>query len=291
MNIIYISGCSRSGTSLLQGLLAQYEGVTALGELRRLGAMLNADSACSCGEVLSQCNYWQNVVANAGLDVSSVKTATTEGAFLRSIKNILLLVSINLNCSVGSDYLVKNSKEYSQVIFDIYQSSSSMNHSSPVLIDSSKLPLHLLHLWVHFPNSIKPVFMVRDGRAVVNSMMRRAGISVYRASWLWRRSVMSLQYVKRAIAPAEEYLKYEDLCMSPNDTVVRVLEKSHGNECKLKSHSVQQHILGGSPSVEDLEINEKVVKEDLRWKKELSKRDLSIFNMIAGRVNKSLGYM
>jgi hypothetical protein len=101
---------------------------------------------------------------------------------------------------------------------------------------------------------------------------------------------MSLRYVKKAIAPEDEFLKYEELCVSPNDTVLRILQKADRREYEFRCRSIQQHILGGSPSVENLDISEKVVKEDLRWKKELTKSDLSIFNLIAGKLNRSLGY-
>ena len=58
MNILYIAGYGRSGSSILARLLAQQDGIVSLGEFHMAPQKFREDAPCSCGEPLSQCSFW-----------------------------------------------------------------------------------------------------------------------------------------------------------------------------------------------------------------------------------------
>ena len=64
MNLIYLIGAGRSGTTILSLLLGNSESVTSLGELHQLPEYMGLEGKCSCGQLLSSCPYWNSVYSS-----------------------------------------------------------------------------------------------------------------------------------------------------------------------------------------------------------------------------------
>lgn len=73
MNIIYIAGPQRTGSTLIGRILAQAVGGCFVGESWYLyGRGIRENRLCGCGEPFSECRYWQGVLARsaeAGVDL------------------------------------------------------------------------------------------------------------------------------------------------------------------------------------------------------------------------------
>lgn len=58
MNILYIAGYGRSGSSILSRLIGQHPAFMSLGELGRLEEFVRDDRDCTCSLPLSTCPFW-----------------------------------------------------------------------------------------------------------------------------------------------------------------------------------------------------------------------------------------
>lgn len=59
--LVYIASRGYSGTTLLDMLLNNHTDVSALGEVYLLSIYAKNNSKCTCGEALSDCNFWTKI--------------------------------------------------------------------------------------------------------------------------------------------------------------------------------------------------------------------------------------
>lgn len=83
-------------------------------------------------------------------------------------------------------------------------------------------------------------------------------------------------------------VRYESLCAEPETTLTRIFEffGLDPMRVELDFRSVEHHILGNSMrlgSSSDIRLDEK-------WRSQLTDADLNIFDRIAGKFNRRLGY-
>jgi hypothetical protein len=64
IKVIYILGSARSGSTLLERLLGTSPLIHNLGEVSHIKQFVEEDRNCSCGERISLCKYWQEVLSN-----------------------------------------------------------------------------------------------------------------------------------------------------------------------------------------------------------------------------------
>lgn len=57
--IIYIRGIGRSGSTLLDALIATSGQVFSVGEVYRFNELRDMDTWCSCGAAFSSCPFWR----------------------------------------------------------------------------------------------------------------------------------------------------------------------------------------------------------------------------------------
>src|SRR5437870_4438917 len=61
VRVLYIGGCGRSGSTLLDRMLGQVPGVCSLGELTHLWRGLLDNAECGCGAPIRDCPFWRAV--------------------------------------------------------------------------------------------------------------------------------------------------------------------------------------------------------------------------------------
>src|ERR1022692_2745595 len=79
LRVIYLGGLGRSGSTLLERLLGELPGVSALGEVVHMWRRGVAENErCGCGEAFSSCGFWSKVGKSAfdGWDKISVDRMT-----------------------------------------------------------------------------------------------------------------------------------------------------------------------------------------------------------------------
>ena len=71
--VTYILGAGRSGSTVLERLLASAPGVVGIGEVATLWRRPLSKLVCSCGAPAPECEFWSEVRAKAGLTDTALK--------------------------------------------------------------------------------------------------------------------------------------------------------------------------------------------------------------------------
>jgi hypothetical protein len=288
VRILYLVGDSRSGSTLLQHLLSLQPGVHALGELRRLGAMARAGEPCACGEPLDTCSHWTQICGDRP-QVERVTERERDGIPWR-LSMLREATAIRGGLTPAGTFLRKKSSAAAAECMEIYEAVAAHTGAS-VLIDNSKEPDHFLHLYASYPDLVHPVFLHRDGRGLIWSKIRRAGVPHENAinGYLWMQRM--IETARRAVGAVHATeLRYEDLCRDPRAEL----------ECILKPHDIPiatvdlavlpttRHDIGGSPSFQGSERRD--IRLDESWRTDLPPEALAAFQRRGATLNRFRGY-
>jgi hypothetical protein len=166
---LYVGGTSRSGSTLLECLLARLDGVVVLGEVAHLWRRgLLADELCACGEHFSRCPFWQAVGDRAfggwpAVDVQRV--LELKDAVDRQRK----LPSTGRRRPTAA--VASAATEYAAHYRAIYDAAADIA-GAQVVVDSSKVPPTATAL-THDPAiDLRIIHIVRDSRGVAYSWTR-----------------------------------------------------------------------------------------------------------------------
>jgi hypothetical protein len=223
----YIGGLGRSGTTLLERILAQTTGACALGEVVWVWQRgLVGDEMCGCGQRFSRCDFWQSIGREAfggwdRIDAMAVDELRRSIDHMRNVPALALLERTR-----------RRGREYSDYVAAIYDAAREITGAS-VVIDSSKHPALAFALRSNPRIDLKVVHVVRDSRGVAYSwtktMVRPEASEaspirlMYRYA-PWRSAVLwdlhNLEFAMlRAIPGASRTLRYEDLLARPLQTI------------------------------------------------------------------------
>jgi len=288
VRILYLVGDSRSGSTLLQHLLSLQPGVHALGELRRLGAMARAGEACACGAPLGECEFWCKVCA----DVPAAERATEqarEGVAWR-FSMIREAAALRGGLVPAGRLLRRDAHAAAAECHRLYEAVAAET-GADLLVDSSKEPDHFLHMRASYPDLIEPVFLHRDGRGIVWSKIRRAGVSAQDAieGYLWMQRLIETARRAIGLGKATE-ARYEDLCRDPGGELERLLSPFGLSleTTDLGSLPDVRHDIGGSPSFQSADHRE--IHLDERWREDMPPEALEEFERRASQMNRFRGY-
>jgi hypothetical protein len=293
MNIVYINSCVRSGSSLLSLMIADTFGGCLLGETHHTFSMVKENQGCTCGEQIQDCFFWQPVLSEIG-ELNETKQTSKLGKW-----PILLASTIKLNTRKTAHYFgnllpqLKNELNAAEEILRIYAAVEKV-HKPGFIVDSSKfIPLFLI-LNDFLGNRLKVVWLVRDGRAVTSSIMRRTGQDVGTAARLWKRFNMNCERAHQRSLTVDKLfvIRYEDMVLGFNKEMARFGLFLGAPKERFAKRPVSQlsdfHFLGGSPT---LRAKDRIVlRLDDRWRNDMSSTDLDAFERIAGDYNRKLGY-
>ena len=166
VKVIYIGGTGRTGSTLLERLLAQADGVFAGGELTFLWYALAGDGRCSCGERLVECPVWSPIVERSLSEgsLTAPDLVTLRGRYWSLHMPLMLVPGLHRR------YLARLGP-YRDVVRGTYGEIAAAT-GSRVIIDSSKEP-HYSAILDSLPGmELFFLHLVRDPRAVAHSWSR-----------------------------------------------------------------------------------------------------------------------
>ncbi len=233
VTILYIAGAGRSGSTILDNILGEVEGVSSVGELRFLWERgILEERLCGCGRPFLECPQWTPILSAAfpGADLPQLARRMVElqqhGTRARHLPKLLRRRSRERLQRTMSEYLGNLSLLYA---------ATQAHLGCRVLVDSSKLPPYGALLEMLPGVEVRVVHLIRDPRATAYSWLRkkalpdRAGTAFmqqhgpvkaaglwclwnWAAGRLWRRD-------------PDRYLRvhYEDFVREPRATVERIL--------------------------------------------------------------------
>lgn len=300
--VIFIAAHSRSGSTILDRLLAQVEGAFTTGELRYIWQRSFIENQlCGCQSKFNDCQVWKEIVENASLNE---EYAARMSGISRSVDRFVQIPRI-MNPRLRSSSFNQNLSEYKNGISRVYTSIQE-TVKPEFIIDSSKSPSYAMILSQIPDIELHYIHLVRDCRAVAYSRMNAkkrpeihwkdeytAVTPPYKSALQWNLINYTLGLLKRY--NSYSLVRYEDFIAEPEKTISKVIDEIdvgnkntsflNGSHANLKI----DHTLSGNPmrfTVGDIEL-----RHDERWKKGLQKKHRFVIESLSRPMLKKYSYL
>lgn len=320
--LVYIAGSGHSGSTLLDALLGGNDQVSNLGEVHRFSLSLIRDSdpfVCTCGKPVVDCPFWKKVINElSGLQFSSYdhihNFVTTnpkynklrldaqdadlemvgQSAINLNINNIVMILGFRMLWSALEP--ISSSVRMNRLIIRnslILYEAVRKSWGTPTIIDSTKTPIRLKGLaMLSDIRDFHILRLLRDGRAVCYSRMRRQNLSMEDCVHIWKTEQLKLRLVMLSL-PKDivTVVRYEDLCTEPHEELKRICQALRlPYQSKMVDFRENEiHSIGGNPM--RFRYSDKEIRLDEKWKEGLTKADLLTFERLGGKINRRLGYL
>jgi len=318
---VFIIGSGHSGSTLLDMLLGGHSCISALGEAHRLYFAVRSKDKyhhCTCGKHISDCKFWKSVEKELkrrtngdefrGFKSLYISNPKYKIYFNNEMKYITPLryhgkslgVRFNeMTLIIGSKKLrnllgwlskeVRRDAMMAKHLIFLYDA-VRVAQNTPIIIDSTKNPGTFKKIYIQNKKNTYFIELIRDGRAVCNSRMKREGIDMFDAAKIWKKEQIK-RIASMITIPMSKTIRiyYEKLASNPKDTLKNIcnyLEIDFENE--MMNFRGQRHNLGGN--LMRFKSSKRKIKLDEAWRGNLSKKELSIFSKIAGGINRRYGY-
>ena len=300
VNLAYILSANFSGSTLLAMLLGSQREAVTIGEMRAPAIGDPNAYLCSCGEQIKKCAFWVKV--NAGMarrgipdfDITQARISIhdAKNPYVRRLLDPLprgpvleAVRTVGLSVSPAWPPHLREIHQRNVALVEVLKEVTG----AKIVIDSSKIALHLKYLLKSPELRIKIISLVRDGRAVSNSLLGHGTKTMAEAALSWRRNNESAQRVIDDLPKSQwMHLRYEELCSDPEGTLRNICEflGMDAREIVLDFRSRKQHVVGNEMRLK----SSSEIRVDERWRTKLSQEDLATFEAIAGDLNRKYGY-
>ena len=278
IDVVYIAGAGRSGSTLLDRLLAASPGAVGVGEVASLWRAFRPGASqhrnCGCGKAVRACEFWRTVLQRAFGPMDGIPfdyfrglRAHLDGRFF----NTLLARQPTSEVT-----------EYAEVLARLYEAVAVVA-GAPTIIDSSKYGTYGWILARARGVRLTPLHLVRDSRAVSFSWARVVPSSLplplrrypmRTSAMLWNRENVSAEALRFR---TRRFLRcrYEDFVADPPSFLASLGARLGIVPPALSpSKSIVlpvNHMIGGNP-VRFVQ-NEIQIREDDEWKTAMRPRD------------------
>ena len=248
--VLFVGGLGRSGSTVLDLLLADQPGMVPVGEVRHLWERgLRDNDLCGCGAPFHDCPFWQAVGEHAFGGWHRLDPAGAVAA-ARAVDRHRQLPLTASPLGRRSAALVR----YAGMLQRLYAGVLGVS-GGQVVVDSSKDPPHGFVLR-HVPGiDLRAVHLVRDSRGVAyswaksvvrpdaGSMQLMTRMAPWKTALMWMDTNMLMGSLGRAGVPSIR-VRYEDLVADPAGVVngIRTLTGTSASGA-----GVAQHAIGGNP--------------------------------------------
>ena len=274
---IYILGYGRSGSTLLEGLLAEKSGRTAIGESCYLYSRgISLDPLCSCGSRTRECSFWSEIIQHQGRNFSDEEIVELADLRERYESTQRLVLNMIARLFKGSGVRL-----YGDAISKLY---SHLRERKINYIDSSKMPGRVI--WM--PRKIRAdtdfILLLRDPRGVAYSNTKLKKIvgletdsymptfSVTRSFIAHILNTLMCLFVTKIYNLSCKFILYEDFVRNP-EMVIAQYKKSERDG----NFSSECHSFSGNPSRFK---EQKEIKLDDEWVRRLPKRQILLGGFI-----------
>lgn len=220
IDVIYIAGAPRSGTTILSQLLGELPGLFNVGEARFLWRQVLSSGRCGCGTRLIACDFWREVLTDSPVPSGDDRTRTLAAAALTHSRLRTLPWELVVRRLGGS--LPRALREHAAATIAVYHAAAAAAHASAI-VDASKSPSFAYALTASEGVRLHVVHVVRDPRAVVHSWLRSQsgasarvrGRGVLYSALKWSAWNVLTELIVRPSAATYARLRYEDVARAP----------------------------------------------------------------------------
>lgn len=288
VKVLSIMGSTRSGTTVLDNILGELAGCFSSGELHYLWARgLIEGRRCGCGQPVSECPVWSEVLRLAFGDQCPLPEAVVDWQ-RREIRtrHTRRLLANGVDRAQGGAL-----SNYLNVLECLYAGIAEVT-GAEVIVDSSKGSADSAILEL-LPNvESYSIHLVRDPRGVAHSWARHKREldapkriemerhSAIRSAKHWMQANLGAEAVRRHCGPSRvQFLRYEDFVASPENSIRMILDligirpDRWPFEDPHTVHLGTNHSVSGNPS--RFKTGSLSLRPDLAWRDEAT-----LFNKI-----------
>jgi Sulfotransferase family len=302
---VFICSAGHSGSTLLDMMIGSHSDAESVGELIHLPMDMALNRECACGSAMRECSLWPEVMLRMGVDPIGNPYALNLGyaiAMAGDTKRTSMLHRIltrpkialrYLQLRFGLPFLGALTPGFTQGISNtlaVYDHVRILTGKN-VIVDSTKHYIRAASLYLAQPEKTRVVVLVRDGRGVFYSGLKRGfGRSFSLRAW---HSQYKRAFELLDIHVPESHrmlIHYEDMVMNPERTISGLCNflDVRFEPSMLDFRAVVHHNVNGNDmkftSTSELRLDE-------AWKKKLKPGDLEYFERRAGGLNRRLGYV
>jgi hypothetical protein len=299
--VLYIAGSGRSGSTLLERMLAQMDPFVTLGEVRHLWRHDYARDLCGCGRPLRTCPFWTPILMEAVGDPPDFPDILALRQRVDRIRFIPHMLSPWKMAAFAAD-----SRRYRSILYAIYRMARHLS-GRDVVVDSSK-DLSTLYLLSTMPAiALHVVHLVRDSRAVAYSWQRKRRkpekvgqhrfmptFSAREAGWDWLyRNLLSEAVRSRAASFVRVH--YESMVEQPQVILERIARSVGISaprfpflEDGMVHFTTDSHTASGNPM--RFQSGPVPLILDDAWEEELSAGDRRIVTLLTWPLLRRYGY-
>jgi len=300
--VVFIGGSGRSGSTLLECMLAELPEVTVLGEVAHLWKRgLLEDELCACSEPFHSCPFWREIgeVAFGGWNNLDAHRMLALRDTVDRQRRLLVTMRRTPPRRIRDDLA-----EYTGHYARIYSAASAIT-GSPIVVDSTKESPTVMAL-SHCPDiDLKVLHLVRDSRAVAFSWQKsverpeKTGakmpqLSPWTSTEWWLVNNGGIAGLRRHDVPVAR-VRYEDLVSDPAAIVASAwAELDLPGTCDLPivgSNTIElsgTHSVAGNPM--RFRMGPTTLRPDHAWLDSLTQRDKIIVTMLSWPLLKAYGY-
>jgi len=232
----------RSGSTLLDMLIATNDKVFSLGEFQRYNREWEkTDSVCSCGEALTTCPFWGRF--GAGMENFNIINRVN----IRDYSKVILFLLNPFRRKLHFSRLSENDRMLSTLWPELKAKGYEY------LLDSSKDVGRLIELNQNAHVELYNIHIVRDGRSVARSFHEKgqgAGKNYFLSLFKWIVANALIQAYIRKSHLKTLHISYETLCQHPEEAFKRIkaftgIKIPHDYVAKIRT-AKDYHNIGGN---------------------------------------------
>lgn len=301
---VFICSAGHSGSTLLDMMLGSHPRCESIGELVHLPMDMATNRTCTCGAPMRDCSLWPEVMRRMGVDpvvdpyalnlgyviakVGDKRRTSSLHRILTRPKNALKYAELRY----GLDWLGALTPGFMEGIVNtlaVYDHIRDLT-GKDVIVDSSKHYLRAIELYRKRPETTRIVVLVRDGRGVYYSCLKRGFGRRYSLS-AWN------QHYRRTLALLHKHVPEAHRITVQYEEIVQHTDATLGRICDfvgidfvpdmLDFRATVHHNVNGN----DMKFaSASELRLDAAWRAQLQGDDLAYFERHAGDLNRRFGY-
>jgi Sulfotransferase family len=301
IQVVYITGFGRSGSTVLNITLGQHEDVIATGELGNLSRRVwHNDEYCSCGERVRACAFWSAVVG------AMAERGDAPLERLRALQSRHESLAFMAATVQGWPVRARLFQEFRELTLQSLEAIRSVSGRS-IVVDSSKLPTRAFALSLIPEIDLRVIHLVRDGRGVAWSLRKpyakdeRAGFEralaprpVLRTALRWATMNLAAERVCRRLGDGRWLrVRYEDFVADPRGAL-----RAIGETISVDLTEVGERLVAGAPfepghqvAGNQLRMSRTIrLQFDQEWTTKMPGRQKALFQSVCGPLQRRYGY-
>ena len=303
LRVLYILGCGRSGSTILDTVLGNHPDVTSAGEATRVAHdAWVGEARCACGQPGSVCEFWNDVRQRWTDRVGQI--------------DIARFVKITREVETGRfwrHHLLEEAQRQNPLLLDYGRLTGGLlaairdASQKTWIVDSSKGSTRALALAMIPGVQLRVVHLVRDCRGVAWSRKKQfkrddksgvlrddPGMKVWRTAMVWNSGNMRCCSVRRQL-PEEHSIRvrYEDFVSDPRGEIERIGQLTGLDLDELAQRVTSGGVMsvGHTVSGNRLRMLRSVrLRPDVEWVDKLSVRDRLTCWAVSGWLSRRYGY-